>query len=236
VVALAIPIDFAFATDGDADRIGIFDGDGNFIDSHHIILLLIQYLHKHKGMGGKVVTSFSCTGKIKKLCSKYGLEHITTKIGFKYICGYMVEEDVLVGGEESGGIAVKNHIPERDGVWIALTIIEFMMATGKKLKDLIADLYAEVGSFAVERYDLHITEEQKQNIIASCKANAYSNFGKYTVESSEDLDGFKFYLNTGAWVMIRPSGTEPVLRVYAETENHAECISVLDATKATILA
>ncbi len=228
-------IDFAFATDGDADRIGIFDGEGNFIDSHHIILLLIMYLHKHKGLGGKVVTSFSCTGKIKKLCELYGLQHITTKIGFKYICGYMVEDDVLVGGEESGGIAVKNHIPERDGVWIALTIMEFMMATGKKLKDLIADLYAEVGSFAVERYDLHITEEIKQTIVTKCKENSYSSFGKYQVVSIEYLDGYKFYLDTGSWVMIRPSGTEPVLRVYAESPNLDECVNILEATKAAIL-
>jgi phosphomannomutase len=232
---MAGDIDSGLATDGDADRVGLYNSTGKFIDSHHIILLLIHYLHKHKGLSGKVVNSFSCTGKIKKLCDLYGLEQQTTKIGFKYICDIMVNEDVLIGGEESGGIAIKGHIPERDGVWIGLVIWEFMAKTGKSLDELIEEVYALVGSFAVERYDLHINEALKQSIVQKCKDNAYSSFGQYSVERVEDIDGFKFHLGDDQWVMIRPSGTEPVLRVYSEAATSENAFAILDATKATIL-
>src|SRR5690606_35058013 len=119
-------IDSGLATDGDADRIGLYNGRGEFIDSHHIILLLIHYLVKYKGMKGKVVVAFSTTPKVRKMCAHYGLEYQVTKIGFKWIAGIMINEDVLLGGEESGGIAIKGHIPERDGIWMGLTIWEFM--------------------------------------------------------------------------------------------------------------
>jgi phosphomannomutase len=235
LIEMAGDIDSGLATDGDADRVGLYNSTGKFIDSHHIILLLIHYLHKHKGLSGKVVNSFSCTGKIKKLCDLYGLEQQTTKIGFKYICDIMVNEDVLIGGEESGGIAIKGHIPERDGVWIGLVIWEFMAKTGKSLDELIEEVYALVGSFAVERYDLHINEALKQSIVQKCKDNAYSSFGQYSVERVEDIDGFKFHLGDDQWVMIRPSGTEPVLRVYSEAATSENAFAILDATKATIL-
>ena len=235
LIEMSGDIDSGLATDGDADRVGLYNATGRFIDSHHIILLLIHYLHKHKGLSGKVVTSFSCTGKIKKLCSMYGLEQQTTKIGFKYICDIMVQEDVLIGGEESGGIAIKGHIPERDGVWIGFVIWEFMAKTGKSLDELIQEIYDLVGSFAVERYDLKLDEKLKQTIVANCKNGTYSKFGDYTVESAEDTDGFKFHLGNDQWVMIRPSGTEPVLRVYAEAGNTEEAFNILDATKSTIL-
>lgn len=148
----------------------------------------------------------------------------------------MVESDVLVGGEESGGIAIKGHIPERDGIWIGLVIWEYMAKTGKSLDELIQEVYDIVGSFAVERYDLHIKEEQKQSIIAACKAGSYTSFGSYAVEKTEDTDGFKYHLGNEEWVLIRPSGTEPVLRVYAESSTKDNAIKILEATKAAILA
>jgi len=223
------------ATDGDADRIGFFDENGNFVDSHHLILLLIEYLTEFKGFNGKVVKSFSVSDKIQKLCAIKGLESITTKIGFKYICEYMVTDDVLIGAEESGGIAIKGHIPERDGVWMGLVLMEYMAKTGKSVSQLIQDVYSKVGSFAVERYDLHINNELKLSIIENCKSGAYKKFGNYSVVNTEDTDGFKFHLDNGSWVMIRPSGTEPVLRVYSESENSAAAFAILDATKQTIL-
>ena len=235
MIEMAGDIDSGLATDGDADRVGLYNATGTFIDSHHIILLLILYLHKHKGLTGKVVNSFSCTGKIKKLCDLYGLEQQTTKIGFKYICDIMVNDDVLIGGEESGGIAIKGHIPERDGVWIGLVIWEFMAKTGTSLDELINEIYDLVGSFAVERYDLKLDESLKQAIVSACKNKEYKQFGNYQVESTEDTDGFKFHLGNDQWVMIRPSGTEPVLRVYAEATTSEDAFAILDATKATIL-
>jgi len=223
------------ATDGDADRIGFFDEFGNFVDSHHLILLLIEYLTQFKGLSGKVVKSFSVSDKVQKLCDLRGLEAITTKIGFKYICEYMVTDDVLIGAEESGGIAIKGHIPERDGVWMGLVIMEYMAKTGKSVSQLIQDVYSLVGSFAVERYDLHLNNELKESIVNNCKSNSYKSFGNYQVVALEDVDGYKFRLNTGDWVMIRPSGTEPVLRVYSEASDSTKAFEILEATKRTIM-
>lgn len=227
-------IDCALATDGDADRIGLFNSRGEFIDSHHIILLLIHYMVNYKGMTGKVVTAFSCTPRIAKMCAHYGLEHQTVKIGFKYVAGIMVVEDVLLGGEESGGIATKGHIPERDGIWMGMIIWEFMAKSGKNLDELIAEVYEIVGEFKFERSDLHITEELKQKIIKNCENNAYTFFGPYIVERVETIDGFKFFFQDGRWVMIRPSGTEPVLRVYAEAPDMDEVRTILRITEETI--
>jgi phosphomannomutase len=223
------------ATDGDADRIGFFDSKGRFVDSHHLILLLMQYLTKFKGLNGKIIKSFSVSSKIDKLATILGLETITTKIGFKYICEYMITDDVLIGAEESGGIAVKGHIPERDGIWMGLLILEYMALTGKSIETLIDETYAQIGAFAVERYDLNIEEAQKQAIIKNCQENAYSSFGSYQIEHVENMDGFKFHLGNEEWVMIRPSGTEPVLRVYAESKDSEGAYKILDACKAAIL-
>lgn len=237
MIKISENIDSALATDGDADRIGLYDNEGNFVDSHHIILLLIHYLVKYKNLNGQVITTFSCTRKIDELCKAYGLKQQITKIGFKYICEIMVKDETpfLAGGEESGGIAITGHIPERDGIWIGLTIWEFMAKTGKSLRELIEEVYEVVGSFAVERYDLHIDEELKQSIIKNCKEGKYTSFGTYKVTKVEDMDGFKFHLDNGGWVMIRPSGTEPVLRTYSEAANSAEAFAVLDATKETLV-
>ncbi len=224
-------IDCGLCTDGDADRIGLYDNKGNFVDSHHIILLLIHYLVKYKGYKGKVCTAFSTTVKIKNMCKHYGLDLEVVKIGFKYICGIMVKEDVLLGGEESGGIAIKGHIPERDGIWMGLTIWEFMAKTKKSLNDLIKEVYEITGTFWFERNDMHVDEKLKQQIIENCNKRTYKEFGKYKVDHVEDLDGHKFFFDENRWLMIRASGTEPVLRLYAEAANKHEVDDILEATK-----
>ena len=236
LIRISEEIDCGLVTDGDADRIGLYNKKGEFVDSHHIILLLVHYLHKYKGMDGKVITTFSATSKITELAKAYGLPIEITKIGFKYICEKMVTENVLVGGEESGGIAIKGFIPERDGIWIGLTIWEFMAKTGKSLDELIQEVYDVVGSFAMGRIDLHITEEIKQHVLANCKAGKYTQFGNYKIEKTENLDGYKFLLGNGEWVMVRASGTEPVLRVYSESSTNEKATAILEATKAVLLA
>ena len=228
-------ISCGLATDGDADRIGLYDNEGNFVDSHHKILLLIHYLVKYKKQTGKVATAFSTTVKIKNMCEHYGLPLDVVKIGFKYICGIMVAEDVLVGGEESGGIAIKGHIPERDGIWMGLVIWEFMAKTGKSLRELIQEVYDITGTFWFERNDLKIDESIKQKVLENCKSNSYKSFGKYTVSRIDDLDGYKFFFDENTWMMIRPSGTEPVLRVYAEAATKEIAFDILDDTIKVLL-
>lgn len=224
-------VDCALATDGDADRIGLYNGKGEFVDSHHIILLLIHYLAKYKGLSGKVATAFSTTPRVKKMADHYGFPSEVVKIGFKYIAGIMVEEDVLVGGEESGGIATKGHIPERDGIWMGLIIWEFMAKSGKSLDDLIDEVYEIVGPFKFERNDLHISEELKHKVIENCKNDFYKNFGEYKVREVGTIDGFKYFFDDDRWVMIRPSGTEPVLRTYAEAPTLEEVRKILRITE-----
>ncbi|MFO0357293.1 MAG: phosphoglucomutase/phosphomannomutase family protein [Sphingobacteriaceae bacterium] len=228
-------ISCGLATDGDADRIGLYDAEGNFVDSHHIILLLIHYLVKYKGMKGKVATAFSTSVKIKNMCAHYNLPLDVVKIGFKYICGIMVKEDVLVGGEESGGIAIKGHIPERDGIWMGLTIWEFMAKSGKSLKELIQEVYDITGTFWFERNDMHIDEATKLKVLDHCKKGDYKAFGKYKVSRVDDLDGYKFFFDENTWMMIRASGTEPVLRVYAEGATKEIAFDILEEAKKVLL-
>ncbi len=230
-------IDCGLVTDGDADRIGMYDGKGNFVDSHHIILLLIHYLVKYKGKTGIVCTAFSTTPKVEKICKHYNLPLETVKIGFKYICEIMLKEDVLLGGEESGGIAISGHIPERDGIWMGLVIWEFMAKSGKKLTDLIDEVYEIVGPFSFERGDLHLKEEVKVKIVENTAKNFYKSFGKYNVKRIEDLDGYKYFFddNNDEWLLIRASGTEPVLRTYAESATREGAFAILEAAKETLL-
>jgi phosphomannomutase len=234
-VATTPEVKIGLATDGDADRIGLYDEDGNFVDAHNIILLLIHYLHKYKGMTGKVVIAFSVTDRVKKLCKHYNLPVDVTAIGFKYISEIMVHEDVLVGGEESGGIAVKGHIPERDGIYDGLALYEFMTKTGKTLKELCEEVYDIVGHFSYDRHDLHIENDQKNAIIAKASEGGYKTFGKYGYESVETIDGIKYHLSNGGWTMLRASGTEPLLRVYAEGNSKEETLDILKNVKDTIL-
>lgn len=219
------------ATDGDADRIGLYDEDGNFVDAHHILLLLIHYLHRYKKMGGKVAIAFSVTDRVKRMAEAYGLPIEVTPIGFKYISEIMTRDDVLVGGEESGGIAVKGHIPERDGIYDGLLLYEFMSETGKTLKELVAEVYEVVGPFVYERADLHIDNAKKEEIIRTAHAGGYRRFGDYEYDRTENIDGMKYHLKNGGWVMLRASGTEPLLRIYAEGNSSEETARILDAVK-----
>lgn len=236
MIRLAGNVDCGLVTDGDADRLGLYNSKGEFVDSHHIILLLIHYLCKYKNMKGKVCTAFSTTPRVAKICKHYGLELETVKIGFKYIAEIMIKEDVLLGGEESGGIAIKGHIPERDGIWIGMVLWEFMATSGRSLDELIQEVYEITGPFSFERNDLHIREDIKQKVLTNCRNGKYSAFGKYKVSRVEDLDGYKYFFENGDWLMIRASGTEPVLRTYAESSTREAAFDILEAGKMTLLS
>ncbi len=234
-IATTPELKIGLATDGDADRIGLYDEDGHFVDAHNIILLLIHYLHKYKGMTGKVVIAFSVTDRVKKLCEYYNIPVEVTAIGFKYISEIMVTDDVLVGGEESGGIAIKGHIPERDGIFDGLVLYEFMTKSGKTLKELCEEVYAIVGHFVYERNDLTLPNDQKVAIITKAESMGYTRFGKYEFNRVETIDGVKYHLTNGGWMMLRASGTEPVLRIYAEGNSKEETLDILEEVKKEIL-
>ncbi len=210
--------DIGIAVDGDADRIGAIDEKGNFVDSHKIFSLLLKYLYEKKNLRGMVVKTFSTTEMLVKMCKKYGLKIKVTPIGFKHVCKLILEKDILIGGEESGGIGVKGHIPERDGIYLGLLMCELLIDYRRPLSELVNDLEKEFGVHKYKRIDIHTTEEKKQNILKKCKSGEVKTLNGLKVEKTEDLDGFKFYVN-GGWLLIRASGTEPILRYYSEAKS-----------------
>jgi phosphomannomutase len=207
------------ATDGDADRIGLVDEEGTFVDSHSILALLVKYLHEEKGLRGDVVKTFSTTDMLDKMGEAYGVDVHTTPIGFKYVGPKIIEGDVLVGGEESGGMAVKGHIPERDGLFIGLTVVEMMVKRERTLSGLVRELADEFGPHHQSRDDLHTTDERKRAVLDELETDGLAEIDGKRVVQTETLDGFKFRVEGGGWLMFRPSGTEPVLRVYSEAES-----------------
>ncbi len=208
--------DVGFAFDGDADRIGAVDRTGQFIDSHKIFSILLWHLAGARKLSGDVAKTFSTTKMVDKIAARFGRLVFETPVGFKYIADLMRERDILIGGEESGGIGVKTHIPERDATLIALLLTEVMACRGKTLGQLVEMLSAEFGPHFYGRVDLELHPEQKEKAVAFFTDPALQQVGDLPVENRENLDGIKLYLKDAGWVMIRASGTEPILRLYAE--------------------
>lgn len=216
------------ATDGDADRIGAVDENGTFVDSQRVFCLLLKYLVEQKGLTGEVVKTFSVTQMVDKQCAKYGLAMHETPIGFKHVCRLMVERDVLIGGEESGGLGTKIHLPERDGIFLGLLLCEMMAVRQKSLSYLVQELMNEYGQHEFQRIDHHTTEKDKAAIMKRFKKGVISLAGRRVI-GRQDKDGHKFFLEGGAWVLVRASGTEPLIRFYAEAETRATCNALLEA-------
>jgi len=220
--------DVGLATDGDADRIGAMDAQGNFVDPHHIFALALRYLVEKRGWTGMVVKTVSTTMMVDRLASRYGLPLKETPVGFDQIADYMLQDDVLIGGEESGGISIKGHIPEGDGVLMGLLLLEIIADAGVPLHELIADIQRIAGPACYARADLRLRHPVvKREMVARLTDGAPASIGGMTVQKVETLDGVKYRLSGDAWLLIRPSGTEPVLRVYAEAPTEDEVKALL---------
>ncbi|MBN1116794.1 MAG: hypothetical protein JXA77_06300 [Bacteroidales bacterium] len=211
-------IDCALAVDADGDRMAMFDKEGNYIDSHRIFLLLIHFLIKYKGQSGKVVAGFSLTSKVESLCAHYGVDVTRTRIGFSHIAEIMLREDILAGGEETGGMTIGTYLPERDSIWIALNIWSWLIESGKSIKELIDEVIEITGNFAIDRMDLTLNKNIRTKVIEKCRRGEFTEFGNNLVTGVEENDGYKFHFDNGEWVLVRQSSLYPIIRVYAEAE------------------
>ena len=234
-------------TDGDADRIGAVDEHGNVVDAHKIFAILLKWLLERKGWPGDVTRAFNTTLMLDRIAAKHGRKLHEHGIGFKYVCDLMLTEDILIGGEESGGVGISRHLPERDGMLNSLLLAQVMADEKKTLGELVASLQEEFGEHQYGRIDMHIEESLKQSAIARARAVGASEvFAGMKVLRVETLDGIKFFLENTAcaakpnaaetWLLLRASGTEPLLRVYCESCSTEAVEAVLKSAEAFVLA
>jgi alpha-D-glucose phosphate-specific phosphoglucomutase len=208
-----------FCADGDGDRIGAIDRDGSFINPHQIFAMLVWHLAGARDLPGDIAKTFSVTKLIDKLAAKLGRTLHEVPIGFKYICELMLEQNILIGGEESGGIGTSLYLPERDATVSALFLAELMAWHGKTLGQLLAELHAEFGEYHYGRVDLDVSPAQKEKAVAHFSSDQTQHLGDWPITRRENMDGIKVYVADLGWVMVRASGTENLLRVYSETNN-----------------
>ena len=240
--------DAGLCTDGDADRIGATDEYGNFVDPHKIFSVLLSWVLKRKGWPGAVTRAFNTTKMLDRICKKHGRELIEHGIGFKFVCDYMLEREILMGGEESGGIGFQRHLPERDGLLNALLLANVMAEEGKTLGQLVADLQAEYGEHQYGRIDLHIPDEIKNAAIVRARELKPGDtaIAGMPILRQETMDGVKFYLDNPeaagkpnaaeTWILFRASGTEPLMRIYTESISKAAVAKLLEAGRTFALA
>ncbi len=220
--------DVGLATDGDADRIGAVDARGEFVDPHRIFALVLRYLIENRGWRGRVVRSVSTTRMIDRIAAEHGLEVIETPVGFNHIADLMLANNVLMGGEESGGMSIKGHIPEGDGILMGLLLLEVMAAARLPLHELVADLLTRYGPAQYRRTDLALRRPvAKPAMVELLVSAAPARIAGVEIERIDQVDGVKYYLADGSWLLIRPSGTEPVLRVYAEAPDDGRVAALL---------
>jgi phosphomannomutase len=211
-------VDCGLAVDGDGDRIAVIDRNAVYYDANQILLLLIHYLVRYRSLTGKVVVSFSTTSKIEKLCQEYGLEVIRARVGFKDITRIMMEEQVLIAGEESGGIAFGSHIPERDAIWAGMMLWEWLEESKRPLHELYDEVIQVTGPFFYERAVLDVSRQARNRCMELLAGGRIMKFGMFRASRYEVFDGVKFFFGND-WLMFRASGTEPLLRLYAESDN-----------------
>ncbi|MCS6830482.1 MAG: phosphoglucomutase/phosphomannomutase family protein [Armatimonadota bacterium] len=226
--------DIGIALDGDADRVGAVDEHGNFVDSHRIFAITLYHLVNRRGWRGRVIKTISTTNMIDALCRRFELPLTITPIGFKYICENMLQGDVLIGGEESGGIGIQHHIPERDGVLMGLMLLEAMTLSGKKLSELVQEIFQLVGEHHYDRIDLHLEREEMPAASERIAQTAAKEVAGMPVKAIDRMDGTKFLFEDGAWLLLRASGTEPVVRIYAEASTPEAVQELLSAGESLV--
>jgi phosphomannomutase len=213
--------DLGLALDGDGDRLGVAAEDGRFVTPHEVLALLTRYLVDARGWRGEVAKGFAVGVQVDRVCARRGLPLHVTPIGFKHVASLMQSRDILIGGEESGGIGFRDHLPERDGLLSALLVLEAVVASGTTLTGLLRDLEAEAGAAIYRRRDYTLPPDRGRHLVARLDAEPPARLGGEPVTRVETVDGRKYWLEDGAWVLVRPSGTEPLLRVYVEAGSSA---------------
>ncbi len=207
------------ANDGDADRFGIIDSDGSFINPNQVITLLYLHLLKNRGIRGDVARTVATTHLLDRIAADYGCSVVETPVGFKYIGNELLRDGVIIGGEESGGLSIEGHIPEKDGILALALMAEIRAVEGKPFTVLLEDIYRKYGAFYSKRVDIHCSEAHKQKFFREITDNLPEMIAGMKVDRHSDMDGFKFYLEDGSWVLFRPSGTEPLVRIYMEAHS-----------------
>jgi phosphomannomutase len=208
--------DVGLATDGDGDRLGVMDHLGNYVNTHQVLALLTLYLVRRRGWTGKVVRTFSQSVLIERICRRLGIPLYTVPIGFKNIAELMLKDDILIGGEESGGVGIKNFIPERDGLLINLLMLEAVAQSGGSLRQMVLNLWEEFGEFHFQRKDLHVPLESGLALVEHLHKAPPPEFAGFPLKRVDTLDGAKLVFKDESWILFRQSGTEPVLRIYCE--------------------
>jgi phosphomannomutase len=219
--------DVGIAFDGDADRLGLFDGDGNYVNTIDAFALIILHLFENKQLKGGIATSLTMGRIFTNIANDYKVPIIETAVGFPHLCRAMLFEEVLIAGEESGGYAYKFHIPERDGILSALLILELLAITGKSLIELKNEMYAKYGRTYYNRLDLKYMPHQNSLIVNKLKNISIQNIGDKMITLISYIDGVKFYLEDNSWGVIRISGTEPLVRIYAESNTKEEVLNII---------
>jgi len=218
------------ATDGDADRVGAMDEHGEYVNTHQILAILLLHLARRKNQKGAVVRTFSQSVIVRRIAEQLGFQLFETPIGFKHVADIMIDEksNFLIGGEESGGIGVRGHIPERDGILNSLLLLEAVIASGKRPSELVRDIWREFGEFHFERRDLKVPLERGKRLVTELAAETPDRFAGHRVDHVSTLDGTKLHFEDESWILFRQSGTEPVLRVYCEATSERKMKSLID--------
>ncbi len=221
------PHDFCLVTDGDADRIGGMDGHGNPLSTHQVICLLLHHFLKNRGQRGRVVKALTTTSMMDKMCAEYGLPLTETSVGFKSITAEMLKGDVLLGAEESGGIGFCGHIPERDGILAGLLVLELLATEQRSIKQLLAQLARRYGPHHYARIDASFPLEKRAALMEYCRTNPPTRLLRSPVGNMVTCDGVKYIAEDTSWLMLRGSGTEPILRIYAEARSPEDAQKLL---------